>query len=235
MADAASSSAAAPTTTTTVTDAAPTASKPKIVHVIRHGQAEHNVKERALKKRNTALTGKGWQQAQSLQSKVKTALTPPPDVVLTSPILRALQTTAGFAAQALPSTVAIRVVPDARERVSHRSHLCELPLPSAAAAPEADGDFSTYDWSLVTSALKAVGDDVEEWERSLMDVDLADDANIVARAARLSAYIERRPEAALCLVSHGAFLMRLTGDSYMDNCEMRTYELAQGVWTRRSL
>lgn len=203
---------------------------PKIVHVIRHGEAAHNIDKHCERQRNTALTEAGRQQAHSLQS---IAMSPPPEVVLTSPILRALQTTNALFddhfRQLFPASLTIHVVPDARERISKPEHLCELPLPSPAAAPQGSGDFSTYDWSLV---MTAHGGNVEAWEQLLQTTD-ADKANIDLRAKRLSDYIESRSETTFCLVSHGAFLMRLTGDDYMRNCEMRTYELKGGVWMRR--
>ena len=115
---------------------APNFTWPKIVHIIRHGQAEHNVHDAALEKRNTKLTPLGQSQAASLSERVR-ALNP--EVVLTSPILRAVQTTAGFIGGADSVPIAnVVVVPDARERVSHSTHLCELPLSPAAATADQD-------------------------------------------------------------------------------------------------
>ena len=197
--------------------------EPKLVHVIRHGQAEHNVDDEALKKRNTELTLLGQQQAAGLRDQVKELS---PEVVLTSPILRALQTTLGFLEPGTPTVV----VPDARERVSHQEHLCELPI-SPAAASTSGAAYAAFDWRLVEASLGAFGS-VEEWEQSMMDADLARNGQIAARAARLTSWIESRPEQCIALVSHGAFLMRLTADSYMNNCELRSYKVAGGKWRR---
>lgn len=199
--------------------------RPKIVHVIRHGQAEHNVDERALEKRDTRLTPLGQQQAQALHGKVASLNA---EVILTSPILRALQTTAGFLAAPSPPVV---VVPDARERVSHATHLCELPVSPSVGRASGEAH-AAFDWQLVEAALATAGGNVEAWERGMMSRDLAGFASVGQRAAQLSAWIESRPETTLVLVSHGAFLMRLTNDSYMDNCELRTYSVANGRWTR---
>ena len=200
--------------------------EPKTIHVIRHGQAEHNVDPKALEKRNTKLTDRGVQQAASLRERV---LALQPDVIITSPILRALQTTYGFANDNLKD-VPVLVVPDARERVSHASHLCELPVNPAEEA--AGGEFTPYDWGLASSALALAGGRIAEWEKGLMAADLAGQDSIDARGVRLSAWLEARPEKTLCLVSHGAFLMHLTRDTYFDNCELRTYALSGGEWAR---
>ena len=200
--------------------------EPKTIHVIRHGQAEHNVDPKALEKRNTKLTPRGVQQAASLRERV---LALQPDVIITSPILRALQTTYGFANDNLKD-VPVLVVPDARERVSHASHLCELPVNPAEEA--AGGEFASYDWGLASSALALAGGRIAEWEKGLMAADLAGQDSIDSRGVRLSAWLEARPEKTLCLVSHGAFLMHLTRDTYFDNCELRTYALSGGEWAR---
>ena len=199
----------------------------KLVHVIRHGQAEHNVDEAALEKRNTRLTSEGEQQAALLKARVAALK---PEVIVTSPILRALQTTSGFLTDEVAAPVV--VVPDARERVSHKSHLCELPVDPSSARDQSS-KIAAYDWSLVESSLALAGGSVGEWEKCMMMTDLAGMASIGERAARLTSWIESRPEETMVLVSHGAFLMRLTKDSYMDNCELRTYHVEGGKWTRK--
>ena len=57
-------------------------------------------------------------------------------------------------------------------------------------------------------------------------------AGIRRRGQRLSRWIERRPEQTLCLVSHAAIIGSTTNDTYMENCEVRTYYLHRGRWTR---
>ena len=199
---------------------------PKLVHVIRHGEAEHNVDDAALEKRNTRLTALGQQQAASLRERVQAL---DAEAVFTSPILRALQTTAGF----LPRVeIPVVIVPDARERVSHKSHLCELPVDPASGRKLAS-PIVEFDWRLVESSLALAGGSARDWEQGMVTADLAGAASIAERAARLTAWIESRPEQTTVLVSHGAFLMRLTKDSYMSNCEMRTYRVEGGKWTRQ--
>lgn len=199
---------------------------PKLVHVVRHGEAEHNVDARMLKRRDTILTPKGRAQADALRTKMQELA---PEVVLTSPILRALQTTAGFVDKGTP----VIVVPDARERVSRRSHLCEMPLNPETFVMGGE-ELLSFDWSLVREAIESAGGGCARWEEELKACDLEGDCRIEERGRRLSAYLEQRPEATICLVSHGGFLEYLTKDYYMGNCELRTYALSGGRWTPTS-
>ena len=226
---------------------------PTVVHVIRHGQADHNVissqsytpiaprrlfllgsrlslslslirsfflpigcphhaaqvDDAALHKRDTALTQQGRKQAASLRARLQ-ALRPTPMLVVTSPILRALQTTHGFLPGGSPS-LPVMVLPDARERVSDPSHLCELPLDPLRGAAADAGAFAEWDWTATAEAVALAGGSVGAWERGMAATDLEGRASIKQRASRLSAWIEKRPESCLVLVSHGAFLMHLTG------------------------
>merc|ERR1719188_2668317 len=84
----------------------------KLVCIIRHGEAQHNVSDSFLSKRDTRLTARGRQQAIALRKVFANLKT---QVVLTSPILRAMQTVTAMA-PAVPTVV----VPNARERI-----LCE--------------------------------------------------------------------------------------------------------------
>ena len=85
---------------------------------------------------------------------------------------------------------------------------------------------------LSEEALALAGGSVAALERSMMQRDLAGEGAIRQRAEKLTAWIESRSESTLVLVSHGAFLMHLTSDTYMDNCELRSYSLRHGSWTR---
>jgi broad specificity phosphatase PhoE len=174
------------------------ASQPsKLVYVIRHGQAEHNVDDAALLQRDTRLTALGQQQAAALREPVKALGA---EVVLSSPILRALQTTEGFLGSS--AEVPVVVVPDARERVSHKTHLCEMPV-SPPAAFEAH---KAYDWTLAEGSFAAADGSVEEWESRMQSEDLAGFLATGRRAARLTSWIESRSESTLVLVSHGVRL-----------------------------
>lgn len=119
------------------------------------------------------------------------------------------------------------VVPDARERVSCPKHLCDLP--ADATVVSSSEEFKDYDWSLAVSTVKKAGGP-QKFEQTITRTDLRGEAFIRGRASRLTKYIQDRPERRLTIVSHGAFLMRLTGDDYFGNCEARTYIVKGGEW-----
>jgi broad specificity phosphatase PhoE len=184
----------------------------KVVHVVRHGEAQHNVSDAFSSKRNTQLTAKGKRQARSLRCKLQKLK---PQAVITSPLLRAMQTARAMT----PSTPTV-VVPDARERILRRTHLCDLPVDPRRF--QLSRQFGGMDWSLA----RGVGSC--KYQKEIMDTDTASWANVKRRGRRLTRYLLGRPEASLAVVSHGGFLMGLTGDSYMDNCEVRTYLVTGG-------
>lgn len=196
----------------------------KLVHVIRHGQAQHNVDMKYLARRDTQLTCEGLMQARALRrvlSRLK------PDVAVTSAVLRALQTTRamGFRGRG------VVVVPEARELGGHAAN---APVdPRRATSGDLRRDFGKYDWSLALREAKAckerrgtlpqARDTASRWELS---------ADVHRRARRLTRFLASRPEKSIALVSHGEFLMELTGDTYMGNCELRTYRVYRGKWLR---
>jgi len=184
----------------------------KVVHVVRHGEAEHNVSDAFSSKRNTQLTAKGKRQARSLRCNLQKLK---PQAVITSPLLRAMQTARAMT----PSTPTV-VVPDARERILRKTHLCDLPVDPKRFRQSKQ--FGSMDWSLA----RGVG--TQKYQKEIMDTDMASWANIQRRGLQLTRYLLRRPETSLAVVSHGGFLMGLTGDSYMDNCEVRTYLVTGG-------
>lgn len=195
----------------------------KLVHVIRHGEAQHNVSYKFTMKPNVRLTARGKRQARALRL-LAPKLTS--EVVLTSPVFRALQTT-----QAMCPSVPIAVLPDARERIPSAIHLCDLPVD--LERPPATEPFKDFKWSLMKRGVRRAGGS-KKYLRYLTKTDLAGgDAAKKRRGRRLTAYLESRPENNITLVSHGAFLMHLTGDTYMRNCEVRTYKVAHGKWQRR--
>ncbi|CAK9020986.1 unnamed protein product [Durusdinium trenchii] len=191
------------------------APKAKLIHVIRHGEAQHNVNDKFLLKHDTKLTKRGQRQAKSLHKllpKLK------PQVAVSSAVLRALQTTRGIGF-AGPTVVS----PEAREVGGWPAN---SPIESKEALScELASQFGRYDWSLVAGAIirGPQRSDTMRWEP---------ESEIKDRAKRLSRFLERRPEKSLLLVSHGEFLQHLTSDKYMGNCEVRTYSLYRGKWQR---
>lgn len=199
----------------------------KIVHVIRHGQAEHNVHKKFLQRRDTRLTAHGEMQARALRLLMRNLNA---KVVVTSPILRALQTT-----QALSFQGPIVVVPEAREVAGWTAN---RPIdPRMATEGVLFNEYGAYDWSSVTKSRKQAGS-ASKYQRGLWDQDVpprkrwSTTARVRQRARKLTKYLQTRPEDDIVLVSHGEFLMSLTGDSYMGNCEVRTYSVRGDRWRR---
>jgi hypothetical protein len=90
-------------------------------------------------------------------------------------------------------------------------------------------EFKEFDWSLVRSSVKSAGGQ-QKYEKAITQMDLKSEINIQGRARRLTRFLLARPEKHITLVSHGAFLLRLTGDEYFGNCEVRTYTVTRGHW-----
>lgn len=192
------------------------------MHVIRHGESQHNVCKTFLRHYDTRLTKRGLDQAKSLR-RVLNKLRP--QVAVTSDILRALQTTRGIRFRA-PTVV----TPDARERAGWP---CNGPIDSRRAiAGDLSRQFGAYDWSMVLPAAM----EASEVRKSLVEesnhFDWEEKPKVMSRALNLTRYLEGRPEQNIALVSHGEFLEQLTGDDYMGNCEVRTYKLLNGEWRR---
>lgn len=212
--------------------------KGKLVHVIRHGESQHNVCEKLLRHYDTRLTRRGCCQAKALRHilpKLKL------QVAVTSDVLRALQTTRAMGFQG-----PIVVRPDAREKSGWP---CNGPVDSRrAVCGDLAKHFGAYDWSTVlhkkkaTSVSKHVSEDKPEVEedgrvscsKAVLEGNpkYETKAKIESRARKLTRYLENRAEDRIALVSHGEFLEYLTGDDYMSNCELRTYKLLNGKWRR---
>eukprot|EP00928_Gymnodinium_smaydae_P009765 TRINITY_DN13657_c0_g1_i1.p1 TRINITY_DN13657_c0_g1~~TRINITY_DN13657_c0_g1_i1.p1 ORF type:complete len:221 (+),score=28.43 TRINITY_DN13657_c0_g1_i1:105-767(+) len=195
----------------------------KTVHVIRHGEAQHNVEHRFLDVRDTVLTPQGVRQARALRAVMQQLR---PEVAVTSAVLRALQTTKAMGFRG-PTVVA----PDAREVAS-----CPANLPLTLRRKSLSGKklarrFKDYDWSMVLKDVRAAGG-ARKYARNIKRADFATSASLRRRARKFTRYLEARPEESIVLVSHGEFLMELTGDRYMDNCEVRSYRVHRGIWRR---
>jgi len=143
-----------------------------------------------------------------------------PQIVVTSDLLRALQTTRAIGFRG-PTVVE----PDAREKGGWP---CNDPIDAQrATAGDLQLQFGGYDWSLVLREAQAAPGDRAS-DRNSKELR----SKIKSRAVKLTRYLESRTESSIILVSHGAFLEELTGDDYMGNCEVRTYNLVRGKWHR---
>jgi len=136
----------------------------------------------------------------------------PVEVVLTSPLTRALQTAHGLF-DGHPNAPRIQVAPLLRERVENSCDIGRAPSAIAAEFPSID----------------LAGLDEVWWHR-----DGTPDARgicvepiplVQARAARFKAEVRARSERVVALVGHGTFFFHLTG-KMMANCEVTELDTA---------
>jgi len=186
---------------------------PKIIHLLRHGQTEANVywadhgpgADPGLW--DTNLTQLGMQQAAAAANQAA-ALAPPPQLLVSSPLSRALHT----AELAFGSTVVAgcprRVCHWAAERIYHasdvgieKSHLVEK--------------WTSWDFSEVP--------DGAWWHThqpdNLRSVSMQSDEEFEARMLKLVEWLRARPEQTIALVCHWGVLNWLTGGRSFENAE----------------
>jgi broad specificity phosphatase PhoE len=129
------------------------------------------------------------------------------EIVLTSPLTRALQTAHGLF-DGHPNAPRIEVAPLLRERLENS---CDVGRAPAALALE----FPSIDLSRLEE---------DAWWHSEGEADergicVEPIATVEARAAKLKAQVMARPERVVALVGHGTFFRCLTGNT-MANCEV---------------
>ena len=130
----------------------------------------------------------------------------PVDVVLTSPLTRALQTAHGLF-EGHPNLPPIQVVPLLRERVENSCDIGRAPAALAAEFPSIDLSQLDDAWWYKEGQPDARGICVEP-----IPV-------VQARAAQFKVDLLARTERVLALVGHGTFFYYLTG-KVMVNCEV---------------
>jgi broad specificity phosphatase PhoE len=128
------------------------------------------------------------------------------EIVLTSPLTRALQTANGLFG-AHPSAPRMEVAPLLRERVENS---CDIGRPPAALAAQ----FPSFDLSRL---------DGEWWHKEgqpdARGICIEPVPAVQERCARFKAELMARPERVVALVGHGTFFLYLTGRT-MANCEV---------------
>eukprot|EP00746_Dinoflagellata_sp_MGD_P158613 gnl/MRDRNA2_/MRDRNA2_86508_c2_seq1.p1 gnl/MRDRNA2_/MRDRNA2_86508_c2~~gnl/MRDRNA2_/MRDRNA2_86508_c2_seq1.p1 ORF type:complete len:301 (+),score=59.94 gnl/MRDRNA2_/MRDRNA2_86508_c2_seq1:70-972(+) len=218
-------------------DDQPTAVSAPVVYVIRHGEGQHqSIEERKKIKPHLgpALTQSGISQARALRPQLKLLTQDASStLVVSSNLLRAVQT----ALVAFPKTPIV-VQPLARERIAneldHPAELRALQQLTQKSGAKAQLDLWHYEYALKREGSHSAylagiwaDDCIREngrWANS------SNEFGLNSRAAELTSWLEAQNVDRIFLVSHGAFLERLTGDTYMGNCEIRKYSIKDGVW-----
>lgn len=227
----------------------------KIIHVVRHGQGFHNVAGEVDRKnyeswdfQDASLTDMGWQQAEALhQHLVTTHIRAHVELVVASPLLRALQTAAGvwgggvlLDGEAPHSALMVHGVGQARH----------TPISSAGAPPvvanewcrEQNGvhpcdkrqNISFYKTKFPAVDFSEIETDEDTWWKPTTR-ETADD--LWCRARVFMNWLLNRPERRIAVVSHSSFIfhmLHLFGEDCSDvvrkelqlgfrNCEMRSF------------
>lgn len=157
---------------------------PKLLTLVRHGEAEHNI-DRRHHLPDTSLTALGESQCRSLPSRFPDS--PPINLLVSSPLRRTLQTTLlGFALHA--AALGIEVLPELQECSAMP---CDTGSPVAAL--QADPAFRGIDFARCTDG----------WN-SKLGVWAPDSATLKERARRARSWLKEREEAHVVAVLHGA-------------------------------
>ncbi|RBQ78521.1 hypothetical protein FVER14953_07713 [Fusarium verticillioides] len=168
---------------------------PQIIHLVRHGQAVHNLGEANNILPDTDLTPLGQEQAKGLISKCPELANV--DLIVSSPLRRTLQTTLlGFSSQ-LERGLQIVALPEVQE-VSAMN--CDTGSDLAVIKEEFRQE--PVDFSLVEP-----GWQVKEEGKWAPVV-----GSISERARAARQWLSERPESEIVVVTHGCFLHFFTDD-----------------------
>ena len=184
----------------------------KTIHCIRHGQSTFNAAFHESRVDplhwDAPLSELGRRQVSDAAARIRDV---PYELVLTTPLTRALQTTLGLFADH-PSAPAIRVEHRHRE---HCGNSCDVGRSPALLTVEFPAlDFGHLDdiWWHRDGEPDERGICVEPWEA------------LGQRVEHFRAFLNGRPERLIAVVGHGTFFQHLTGE-LLDNCGIAVLEL----------
>lgn len=181
------------------TTAAEVPSGPRWIAFIRHAQAGHNVDESLIETPDNGLTDFGRQQAVQAATGLPGFAVRAADLVITSPLKRALQTT-----HLLVGDAKVRIRVDA---------LCT----ERRGAP---CDAGTLKCELMAQLPRECGLSWEGWDELPERWWPEPGEDMWGRAERFTDMLRQRPEDRIAVVGHGAFWQMVTG-AYLPNCEVR--------------
>ena len=184
----------------------------KTIHCIRHGQSTFNAAYHQGRVDplhwDAPLSDLGHRQVAETAAKVRDT---PYELILTSPLTRALQTTLGLFG-GHPSASRIRVEHRHRE---HCENSCDVGRPPSALMAEFPGlDFGHLEevWWHRDGEPDERGIVIEPWE------------TLSGRVEHFRDWLRQRPERLIAVVGHGTFFSLLTGQ-HLNNCEIAVLEL----------
>jgi glucosyl-3-phosphoglycerate phosphatase len=180
----------------------------RIVHFVRHGESEFNRRWTETGTdpliRDAPLSTLGQEQVRATRAN---ALALVPDLVITSPLTRALQTADG-----LFGGTSVSVVVDAlhREKVTNSDDVGSSPSTLRTRFPHLDFDHLEEHW----------------WHRGPVDelgVPIEPDQTVDERVAAFRLALSQLPEQRIVVVGHGDFFRRLVGYR-LANCEIVRFD-----------
>ncbi|WZZ19285.1 hypothetical protein YC2023_112374 [Brassica napus] len=184
----------------------------KIIHLLRHGQALHNVE--AEKDRNALLsphlfdaplTEHGHQQVENLHERlVSSGVLKRVELVVTSPLLRTMQTAVGVFGnedrqQNMTSTPSILALEVARDRNGVR------PPDMRRNVSEYQTIFPTIDFSQAKICFHIESEEDNLWRSDVRE----SEEEIFARGLEFMKWLWKRPEKEVAVVSHGIVLQHM--------------------------
>ena len=185
----------------------------KTLLCIRHGESTFNAAWRSTGVDplhfDAPLSPRGHEQVATARAELTRR---PVELVVISPLTRALQTAVGLFGEH-PSSPAMQIVPLLRERVENSCDIGRSPHDLAAAFPSLDFAHLPSVW------WHAEGDPDER------GICVEPIAVVQDRVAALRQLLLARRERLIAVVGHGTFLFELTG-RVLANCEIAEVELA---------
>jgi len=179
---------------------------------IRHGESTFNAAWRLTGTDplhfDAPLSAAGTRQVRETRSAIAAL---PVDVVVSSPLTRALQTAQGLF-NGHPCAPSIVVHPLLRERVENSCDVGRSPRALATDFPSLDVAHLDEIWWHAEGPADARGICVEPVE------------SVAARALKFKNYLRGRPERCIAVVGHGTFFFHMTGRA-LANCECVTLDL----------
>lgn len=187
-------------------------STPRIV-CIRHGESTFNAAHRLTGEDpghvDARLTARGRAQVAAARDGLRAI---PFDLVVTSPLTRAIETTMGVFGEH-PSR------PDILVEVLHREcqeSSCDI----GRAASEIAAEFPHLDVGHLPEIWWHAGDEPPDGRCPVEPRELFD-----GRVAAFREWLARRPERSIAVVGHGTFFYHLTG-TWLDNCQSVELDLS---------
>jgi broad specificity phosphatase PhoE len=178
---------------------------------IRHGESTFNAAWRAAAVDplhfDAPLSPVGVEQVRQARRALEHL---PVELVVTSPLTRALQTTTGLRRSSPSPRIVVHAL--MRERVENS---CDVGRPPAELAV----DFPALDLAHLDDVWWHV-DGVPD----IRGICIEPVASVAARALQFKSYLRTRPERCIAVVGHGTFFFHLTGRA-LANCETADVEL----------